>query len=94
MRLDAASELGFNAQLENGVLSKDDNGVIKPFTSSEMDAINAKALELQTEYDAQDYSRKRQEAYALMGNQFEMQYDDMAGWRAAIKAIKDANPKP
>ena len=46
--LKAASELGFNAQLENGKLSKDDNGRIVDFSESEFEQIEAKAAYIES----------------------------------------------
>ena len=61
-----------------------------------------KQVELQAEYDALEYSRDRAIAYKELKEQFDLLYHDMAAdkgdktgeWFKAIKAVKDANPKP
>ena len=60
-------------------------------------AVTTKVNELQTAYDAKDYSRLRKAKYNLL-NQDEMRYDDLINstttWRDGIAAIKAAHPKP
>ena len=64
--------------------------------------ILAKQVELQDDYDALEYSRNRATAYKELKEQFDLLYHDMAAdkgdktgeWFKAIKAVKDANPKP
>ena len=95
-KLKAAAELGYSCQLEDdgSILKSSADGVLSNFTSSELATIDARAIELQAEYDSQDYSRKRKAAYAEL-NQFELLYDKgIAGWKSDIKAIKDLYPKP
>ena len=68
------------------------------------DAILAKQTELQTAYDAQVYARTRADAYPSIGDQLDMLWhaidgdatlkSDYADFHTAIKAVKDANPKP
>lgn len=94
----AAVKAGFpNVQLEDGVLSNIDTGEAVPFNEEEMVSINAKAAELQAEFDATEYKRKRKEEYNAL-NQFEMMYDDRLNgtdtWFETIKAIKKKHPKP
>ena len=59
-------------------------------------AIQAKIIELQSQYDSQAYARSRKAKYDLL-NQFEMQFDDAANgtttWIDAINAIKQEFPK-
>ena len=59
-------------------------------------AIAAKIVELQTQYDAQEYARSRKVEYDKL-NQDEMRYDDLVNstttWQDAIAAIKVAIPK-
>ena len=59
-------------------------------------AIQAKIIELQSQYDSQAYARSRKAKYDLL-NQFEMQFDDSANgtttWIDAINAIKQEFPK-
>ena len=66
--------------------------------------ILAKQTELQSEYDAKVYARTRAAAYPTIGDQLDMLWhaiDDnatlktrYADFHTAIKAVKDANPKP
>ena len=68
--------------------------------------IQAKMTELQTAYDGQDYARTRADAYPSIGDQLDMLWHavDTGDWTAAkvkttefytaLKAVKDANPKP
>jgi len=63
--------------------------------------ILAKQAELQTAYDAKDYSRNREIAYKELKEQLDLLYHDMVAdkgdktgeWFKHIKAVKDANPK-
>ena len=58
----------------------------------------------QTEYDAKAYARTRADAYPSIGDQLDMLWhaidadatlkSDYADFHTAIKAVKDANPKP
>lgn len=58
--------------------------------------ITAELTRLQTEYDAQDYARKRKAEYDKL-NQFEMQFDDKKNstttWVDKINEIKARYPK-
>lgn len=47
-KLKAANELGFNCLLDNGKLSKDDNGNIVDFTPEELEQIETKAAYIQS----------------------------------------------
>ena len=47
------------------------------------------------EYEANQYQRDRADAYPSWQNQMDMLYHKgVAGWKAEIKKVKDANPKP
>ena len=58
--------------------------------------VEAEKKRLQSEYDSQEYARKRKAEYNAL-NQFEMQYDDeedgTTTWKDAIAAIKTKYPK-
>ena len=65
--------------------------------------ILAKQVELQADFDAKQYQRDRIKrptagGYPSIGDQLDMQYHDLVDgtttWKDAVKAIKDANPKP
>jgi hypothetical protein len=57
-----------------------------------------KALKLQTEYDNNQYSRDRVEAYPSLTDQADMAYWDRQNGTTtlddAITAVKEAHPKP
>ena len=59
-------------------------------------AIQAKIIELQSQYDSQAYARSRKAEYDKL-NQDEMRYDDLINstttWQDAIAAIKTSIPK-
>ena len=58
-------------------------------------SITAEVTRLQTEYDNAQYARDRAEAYPSIADQLDKIYHSgVAGWKADIKVIKDANPKP
>ena len=58
--------------------------------------INDKIAELEKQYADNEYQRKRLEEYYLigLGEQLDMIYHDMDGWKKRIKAVKDKYPKP
>ena len=60
------------------------------------EAIQTKLKELEKEYADNEYQRKRLEEYNAigLGEQLDMIYHDMDGWKARIKSIKDKFPKP
>ena len=59
--------------------------------------IEAKMLEVQAEYDANQYQRDRATAYPTIQEQLDMQYwDNVNGttnWEDAIAKVKSDNPK-
>ena len=86
---------------ENGSVSCMDGNDISTFYYQECEApksadIDAKQLELQAEWDSQEYARNRKKEYDAL-NQLEMQFDDKEDgtttWEDAIKAIKTKWPK-
>ena len=57
--------------------------------------IDAEIIRLQAEYDNAQYARDRAEAYPSIADQLDKIYHSgVAGWKADIKVIKDAKPKP
>ena len=86
---------------ENGSVSCMDGNDISTFYYQECEApksadIDAKQIELQAEWDSQDYARKRKSEYDKL-NQFELMTDDAANDTTthadAINAIKAKYPK-
>ena len=66
------------------------------------DAIEAEMARLDTVYDGNAYQRTRANAYEKVKEQLDQLYHDMTAgkldatgeWHKAIKAVKDATPKP
>ena len=60
--------------------------------------IEAKMVEVQAEYDANQYQRDRATAYPSIQEQLDMQYWDKVNgttnWEDAIAKVKLNNPKP
>ncbi len=57
--------------------------------------IQAKLSELQAEYDSKQYQRDRVVSYPSIQDQLDMLYHQgIDGWKAEIKKVKDAHPKP
>ena len=86
----------------NGSISCVDGDDISTFYYQECVApsesdIDAKQIELQAEWDSQEYARKRKSEYDKL-NQFELMTDDAANGTTthadAINAIKAKYPKP
>jgi len=65
-------------------------------------AIEAKMIELSTAYDNLAYARAREIKYPALAEQLDLLYKDMLAdkgdktgdWFAAVKKVKDDNPKP
>jgi hypothetical protein len=82
----------------DGVLTWHDDVKTEPTTSQ----INAEVTRLQAIYDGNAYQRTRATAYEEVKEQLDQLYHDMTAgkldatgeWHKAIKAVKDATPKP
>ena len=59
-------------------------------------AIDAKLAELEAEYDAQEYARKRQAEYPPWNEQLDkIFHDGLAKWKSEmVQPVKDKYPKP
>ena len=61
------------------------------------DEIQTKVNELQADYDAKEYQRKRALEYPSIQDQLDMQYWDKVNgtttWQTAIAKVKSDNPK-
>ena len=56
--------------------------------------ILAKQKELQADYDAKEYQRKRASEYPSIAEQLDdLYHNGIDGWKSSIKAIKDKYPK-
>lgn len=84
---------GARWHMEDDVLVWEDDEQVEP-TEEEL---NTEIARLQSEYDSQDYARKRKAEYNAL-NQFELISDDAINGttthRDAILAIKAKYPKP
>ena len=78
------------------------NNVRREFTDAEYDQAVKDSAASKLDSQDNDYKRARQDAYAAIGDQLDMLYHDMAAdkgdktgdWFAAVKKVKDDNPKP
>ena len=60
---------------------------------SEADIL-AKQAELQADYEAKEYQRKRASEYPSIADQLDdLYHNGIDGWKSSIKAIKDKYPK-
>ena len=99
LALDPNAEVSVNAEDVNQITWHDGNP-----NSITVAQIQTKQAELQTAHDAKAYARARASAYPSIGDQLDMLWhaiDDnstlktrYADFHTAIKAVKDANPKP
>ena len=56
--------------------------------------IKAKQAELQTDYDNNEYQRKRAAEYPTIKDQLDdIYHNGVDGWKTTIKAVKDKYPK-
>jgi len=56
--------------------------------------IEAKMVELQAEYDANQYQRDREKEYPSIAEQLDdLYHNGIDGWKATIKITKDKYPK-
>ena len=78
------------------------NNERREFTDAEYDQAVTDLAASKLDSQDNDYKRARQAAYAAIGDQLDMLYHDMAAdkgdktgdWFAAVKKVKDDNPKP
>ena len=78
------------------------NNERREFTEAEYDQAVTDIAASKLDEQDNSYARARQSAYAAIGDQLDMLYHDMAAdkgdktgdWFAAIKKVKDDNPKP
>ena len=70
-------------------------------TQPSQSAIEAKMVELQEEWDSQEYARTRAEQYPDLAEQFDLLFHDMTSgkgdktgeWYKAVNKVKTDNPK-
>ena len=89
LALKADAQISVNADDVNQITWLDDNP-----TNITNEQILAKQVELQTAYDALDYSRKREKEYPSIANQLDdIYHNGIDAWKATIKVTKDKYPK-
>jgi hypothetical protein len=83
--------------VENGNETLTAYDINEQIVSIDMSAVNAKALELQAEYNSKQYQRNRAKAYPSIQEQLDLQYWDKINgtdtWEQAINAVKAQYPK-
>ena len=91
--------LKINPNAEVSVNEEDINSIqwLNGTTPISKTDIEAKMVELQAEYDANQYQRDRATAYPSIQDQLDMQYWDKVNgttnWKDAIAKVKSDNPK-
>ena len=87
-------------ELFNKINWKKDDGTFtttNPHSELTWSKVDTEIKRLQTEYDGQDYARKRAEQYPTIQDQLDMQYHDKINltttWQDAIAKVKSDNPK-
>jgi len=93
----AIKKINPNAEVSVGNDSLDDITWLNGTTPIPKADIEAKMVELQAEYDANQYQRDRATAYPSIQEQLDMQYWDKVNgttnWEDAIAKVKADNPK-
>ena len=87
-----------NAEVNIGDNSLDEITWLNGTTPISVSDIQAKMVEVQAEYDANQYQRDRATAYPSIQEQLDMQYWDKVNgtttWEDAVAKVKSDNPKP
>jgi hypothetical protein len=95
--IDAILEIDVKAQVS--VVGENIDTAVLTWSSSEISRadIKTKMIELQTQYDNNQYQRDRAVAYPSIQDQLDMQYWDKINstttWQTAIAKVKSDNPK-
>ena len=83
------AQVSINAENINQITWHDDNP-----TNITNEQILAKQVELQADYDAKEYQRKRAEEYPSIADQLDKIYHSgIDEWKKVIKTTKDKYPK-
>ena len=104
-KVHALEQLGFEPQVDFRLFDNSDgNGQQMEWLSSDPQPSDAEIATAQATYDAKAYARTRETAYPSIGDQLDMLWHAIeanatlktryADFHTAIKAVKDANPKP
>jgi len=92
------TEAEFNAQFKKIVGTNSNGTAILSSNPSDFGVtwsqITAKQAELQADYEAKEYQRKRASEYPSIAEQLDNLYHNgIDGWKSSIKTIKDKYPK-
>ena len=104
-KVHALEHLGFTPQVDFRLFDHSDgNGQQMEWLSGSPQPSDAEIAAAQTAHDAKAYARTRADAYPSVGDQLDMLWHAIeanatlktryADFHTAIKAVKDANPKP
>jgi len=64
------------------------------YTLPTEEELNAQVAQLQEDYDAKEYQRKRKAEYPIIADQLDdIYHNGIDGWKATIKITKDKYPK-
>tara|TARA_R100001244_G_scaffold126586_1_gene96960 strand:+ start:347 stop:664 length:318 start_codon:yes stop_codon:yes gene_type:complete len=96
LAIDQNAQISVNEEDVNQIIWHDSNP--KNITIAQ---IQTKQIELQAEYDAQEYARNRATEYPALAEQLDLLYHDMTAgkgtktgeWYKAVKKVKTDNPK-
>ena len=95
--INAIKKINPNAEVTVGGNSLDEITWLNGTTPIPKADIQAKMVEVQAEYDANQYQRDRATAYPTIQDQLDMQYWDKVNgttnWEDAIAKVKADNPK-
>ena len=99
---DSSNKVYANLALAPKMMNEAGALIDNPYTLPSESDCTAGIASLQATWDGNDYERTRADAYAEIKDQLDQLYHDMAAdkgdktgeWFKAIKAVKDANPKP
>ena len=90
LAIKADAHVTVNEETVEGIVWHDNNP-----TNITNEDILAKQVELQTAYDAQQYSRDRAKEYPEIVDQLDdIYHNGIDAWKATIKVTKDKYPKP
>jgi hypothetical protein len=93
-KLRATSDLFGDCLEEDGVIYIGNSESKRELTTDEDAQVTTKAIELQAEYDSQQYSRDRATDYPAIADQLDdIFHNGIDGWKATIQLTKDKYPK-
>jgi len=92
------TEAEFNAQFKKIVGTNANGTAIVSSNPSDFGVtwsqVSTKQAELQADYDAKEYQRKRESEYPSIAEQLDdLYHNGIDGWKSSIKVIKDKYPK-